>query len=190
MKILTVLLFSFALAAAVSAQSTNQPTSPNGIYTLQARPDGSWAIFDSSGNTLNAVTPRLPKYDKIVTTWSPDSEKVAILAMTLKSSDVYVLGTKNSYTIPSLSIANLKATALAHTQLAYNPQSYTFADKGAVSVAWANPEELELQTEFVANLSDTNLGHQDHWKFIIAYVYALGDEQAPTNLQIVKTRRE
>jgi hypothetical protein len=184
------LLISLTLVTVVSGQSINQPTSPNGAYILQARPDGTWVISDNKGTTLNAVTPRLPRYDKIVTTWSPDSEKVAILAMTLKNSDVYVLGTKNTYTIPRPSTAALKATTLAHTDFPYNPQSYSFADKGAVSVAWANAQQLQLRTEFVANLSDSSLGVQDHWKFIIAYGYGLGDEEAATNLQIVKTRRE
>jgi hypothetical protein len=189
MKTLLPFVLCLSLYTA-SAQSTAQPTSPNGDYTLQRKTDGTWAIFDNAHNVLNTVTPRLPAYDKIVTSWAPDSEKVAILAMTLKSSDIYILGTKGTYTVPSPSLATLKAAAMPHAQFQYNPQSYSFADRGAVSVSWVSPEELQVRTEFVANLSDTHLGHQDHWKFIISYGYALGAEDGPKNLQVIKTRQE
>ena len=183
-------LIIIAHTALSQAETNNEALSPDGAYKLQRTTAGTWAIFDNSGNALNAITPRLGKYDKIVTAWSPDSTKVAILAMTLKTSDLYVLGTKNTYTVPSPSLAALKAAAVPHANFQYNPQSYRFQDKGPIFVAWRGPEQLQVRTEFVADLSDTHLGHQDHWLFIIGYGYDLGDEAPPQNLEVLQARQQ
>ena len=195
-KLLTALLSAAILCAThlptqTSAQeANNQATSPNQAYTLQKTNAGTWAIFDKAGKPLNAITPLHKQYDKIVTTWAPDSQKVAILAMTLKFSDVYVLGTQNNYTVPSPSIDSLKEFAGSHAHFLYNPQSYFFHDQGAVSVKWINSQELQLRTEVVAGFSDQEQVKQDHWKFIIGYAYNLGDETPSKDLQLIKVRQE
>ena len=190
MKNLLPLLIVVAHAALSQAETNNEALSPDGAYKLQRTTAGTWAIFDNSGNALNAIAPRLGKYEKIVTTWAPDSTKIAILAMTLKTSDLYILGTKNTYTVPSPSLAALKAAAIPHANFQYNPQSYLFRDKGPISVAWHSPEQLQIRTEFVADLSDIHLGHQDHWLFIISYGYDLGAEGSPQNLEVVQARQQ
>lgn len=185
-------LFLFAtLTTSGFAQNNDQATSPDGAYKIQKTTTGTWAVFDNStGQPLSAVTPRLQKYDKIVTRWAPDSQKIAVLAMTLKTSDIYIIGTKNAYTVPMPPLKALKDAALPQANFKYNPQTYSFHDNGAVSVEWLSPEELKIKTEFRADLSDTQLGRQDHWQFIISYAFDLVDQTAPTTFQVLNVRQE
>jgi hypothetical protein len=187
--IFSVLLFA-ALAVSSPGQNNDQATSPNGAYKLQKTTSGTWAIFDNNGKPLNSVTPRRATYDKIVTIWGPDSEKVAVLAMTLKTSDIYVIGTKHTYAVTGPSVSALKEIAIPRANFKYNPQSYFFHDNGAVSVKWLNAQQLQISTEFRADLSDTQLGQQDHWEFIIGYGFDLADEIPSKNLQVLKVREQ
>lgn len=189
------ILLALAQPLKLRAQAADeQSISPDGKYVLKEVSSDSWAILDQAGQP--PVQPSSPKhrgYDQVVTAWSPDSQKVAIIAKKLKVNDLYLLGAQRSYDVPELPVENMKQLVMerVRSSLRGSPQAYKFFSAGPSGAKWISSTELEVETKFVFALQiDFRVGAKpDIRDCMFSYVLDLADEPAVKSVHLLRVEK-
>lgn len=186
-----VILLTLAQPLKLRAEGTDeQSVSPDGKYVLKEVSSDSWSILDREGQPQGQPsTPKHKGYDQVLTAWSPDSLKVAIIAMKLKVNDLYVLGAQRSYDVPELPVENMKQLVIerVRSSLRGSPQAYKFFSEGPSGAKWISSTGLEVETKFVFALQvDFRVGAKpDIRACTFSYVLDLADEPAVKSVHLI-----
>ena len=189
------ILLALAQPLKLRAQATDeQSVSPDGKYVLKEVGSDSWAIFDRAGQPQGQPSsPKHKGYDQVLTAWSPDSQKVAIIAMKLKVNDLYVLGAQRSYDVPELPVENMKQLVIDRVQssLRGSPQAYKFFSAGPSGAKWISSTELEVEAKFVfAFQIDFRVGAKpDIRDCMFSYVFDLAGEPAVKSVHLLRVEK-
>ena len=151
---LAFLLLLPAFQASAQNPTPNSPqtvTSPNGEYTLQTDTKGNFEIVNSQGQVQGPpITPLRTNYESTKNVWSPDSTKVALIAMRPNLRDLYLLGIINNYTVPippSQDLRQMVITKVSST-LQTDPNAYKFFRIGPFQATWINSNQLQIQDQY------------------------------------------
>ena len=191
----TFILLALAQPLKLRAEATDeQSVSPDGKYVLKEVSSDSWAIVDREGQPQGQpTTPKHKGYDQVLTAWSPDSRKVAIIAMKLKVNDLYVLGARRSYDVPELPVENMKQLVIEFVQssLRGSPQAYKFFSAGPSRARWISSTGLEVETKFVFALQiDFRVGAKpDVRDCTFSYVLDLADQPAVKSVHLMNVEK-
>jgi|GEM_PF-6371703 len=196
-KYLTLAFIALTLAQPIRlwAQDIDEESvSPDHHYILtEVNPD-SWAVFDREGQSSGqASIPKHKGYDQMLTAWSPDSQKVAVIARKLKVSDLYILGVQGAYAVPDLPTEKMKQLVIEHAEstLRGSPQAYKFFSTGIAGAKWISPTELEVKTKFVLALQlDFRVGaNPDIRDCTFSYILDFAGEPAVERLHLLSVEK-
>ena len=172
-----------------------QTGSPNGQFSVKQTPQGGFEIVGSQGQVQGEpISPKHTGYDKILVAWSPDSQKAALIAMRLKTSEIYVLGTQHNFEIPQPSLEAMKKLAVksAGPTLWQNPSSYKCWSNGPLNAKWITADQLEVETTFTLALppKDYRVSRiEDIRDCTFSYVVDLTREPAVTQLRLLTIKK-
>ena len=185
------MLLALALPVRLRAQAADeQSVSPDGKYVVKEAGSDNWAIFDREGQPEGPASgPKHRGYDQLLTAWSPDSQKVAIIAMKLKVSDLYVLGAQRAYDAAELPVENMKQLVIERVQssLRGSPKAYKFFSAGPLGAKWISSTELEVKTKFVfaLQLDFRAAAKPDIRDCTFSYILDLADEPAVKSIHLL-----
>jgi hypothetical protein len=192
---LVFIKLSLTLPVRLWAQDIDQVSvSPDGHSILKEVSSDTWAIFDREGlSPGQASVPKHRGYDQMLAVWSPDSQKVALIARKLKVSDLYLLAAQGADNIPDLPIEQMKQLVIDKIQatLRGSPHAYKFFPVGPADARWISATELEVQTKFVLALQlDFRVGaNPDIRDCRFSYVLDLTGEPALKQLQLLSVQK-
>jgi hypothetical protein len=189
------ILLTLAHPLKFRAQATDeQSVSPDGKCVLKEVGSDSWAILDRAGQPQGQPSsPKHKGYDQVLAAWSPDSQKVAIIAMKLKGNDLYVLGTDRTYDVPELPVENMKQLVIERVQssLRGSPQAYKFFSAGPLGAKWISSTALEIETKFAFALQiDFRVGAKpDIRDCTFCYILDLAGEPAVKSVRLLSVEK-
>lgn len=169
-------------------------TSPNGEYLLQTDNQGNFEIVNTQGQIQGQpVTPLRTNYEATKNAWSPDSTKVALIAMLPNLRDLYLLGIVRNYTVPQPPLEDLRQLAItkAGSTLLANPKAYKFFPIGPIQTTWLNSNQLQIESEYSLVLpTDFQAGGTpDIRQCIFSYVYDVTNGTTLLQLQLLALRK-